>query len=30
MKKYRVYGYDYDDEEMSIVVMAEHEEKLGN
>lgn len=27
MKKYRVYGYDYDDEEMSIVVTAEDEEK---
>ena len=27
MKTYRVYGYNYDDEEMSIVVKAESEEK---
>lgn len=27
MKTYKVYGYDWDDEEMSIVVKAESEEK---
>lgn len=27
MKTYRVYGYNYDDDKMSIVVMAEDEEK---
>lgn len=27
MKTYRVYGYNYDDEEMSIVVKADSEEK---
>ena len=27
MKTYRVYGYDYDDEEISIRVNAENEEE---